>query len=155
MWQGLFPALLSGSERRKRCVSDGPASRSFQAGLLDGALLLYFVKEGLQRCCVWPMCASEDKTCGSAQWKEGRTHLSLMKEGCQEGYQEGVAAEARRTRQSWGVTDSVGETGSAERRETQPWHPQNSWGANNQRGAVTESIIYFRTLDLSLRFLGR
>lgn len=28
-------------------------------------------------------------------------------------------------------------------------------GANNQRGAVTESIIYFRTLDSSLRFLGR
>lgn len=28
-------------------------------------------------------------------------------------------------------------------------------GANNKHRTVTESIIYFRTLDLSLRFLGR
>lgn len=28
-------------------------------------------------------------------------------------------------------------------------------GAHNQHRTVTESIIYFRTLDLSLRFLGR
>lgn len=40
--------------------------------------------------------------------KDGRTHLRLMKEGCQEGYQQGAAAEARRTRQSSGVTVSAG-----------------------------------------------
>lgn len=135
-----------------------PASGSFQAGLLEEKLLLYSVRKCLQRCCVWPMCVSVDKTCGSAQWKTGRTHLGLMKEGCQEGYQQGVAAEARRTRRSWGVTDGAGGKPDQPSRETEKktkktWHPQNSW--TDQRRTVTESIIYFRTLDLSLGFLGR
>lgn len=96
--------------------------------------------------------------------------MRLMKEGCQEGYQQGVAAEARRTKQSCGVTASAGENRSAQLRETKLQYPlptPNSkkpplknpvcfnHGANNQHRTVTESIIYFRTLDLSLRFLGR
>lgn len=40
-----------------------------QQELRAGEWLLYLVREGLQHCCVWPMCASEDKTCGSPQWK--------------------------------------------------------------------------------------
>lgn len=43
--------------------------RPGQQKLLAGELLLYLVREGLQHCCVWPMCVSEDKTCGSPQWK--------------------------------------------------------------------------------------
>lgn len=77
-----------------------------------------------------------------------------MKEGCREDYRQGAAAEAGRTKQSCGVTGSVEETGSAKHGETGPWHPQNSWPQPRRR-TVTESIIYFRTLDLSLRFLGR
>lgn len=38
-----------------------------QQELRAGERLLYLVREGLQHCCVWPMCASEDKTCGSPQ----------------------------------------------------------------------------------------
>lgn len=40
---------------------------------------------------------SGDKNRGQPSVKNGGTHLRLMKEGCQEGYQQGVAAEAGRT----------------------------------------------------------
>ena len=152
VWRGLFPALLSG---RDALVTGRPAGAS-RPGLLDGAPLLYFVKEGLQRCCVWPMCASEDKTCGSAQWKEGRTRLSLMKERCQEGYQEGVLPHRP------GGRDRAEEWQTASGKPDQPSGEKHNRGTRKtagvqitSAGAVTESIIYFRTLDLSLRFLGR
>lgn len=42
-----------------------------------------FVSDGWRRCCVRPMCVSEDKNRGQPSVKDGRTHLRFMKEGCQ------------------------------------------------------------------------
>lgn len=51
--------------------------------------------------------------------------MRLMKEGCQEGYQQGVAAEARRMRQSRAVTEITGGKWISPGREKQkPKHPQ-------------------------------
>lgn len=40
------------------------------------------------------MCVSEDKTCGGPLVDDAGTHLRVMTEGCQRGYQRGAAAEA-------------------------------------------------------------
>lgn len=51
--------------------------------------------------CEANVCERRDKNGGvggGQPWvKDGGTHLRLVKEGCQEGYQQGVAAEAART----------------------------------------------------------
>lgn len=100
------------------------------------------------------MCASEDNTRGSAKRKMAGHVSRLMKEGCQEGYQQGVA---RRMRQSCGVTDRQLGGGRIIRAETDRTNKTagSNFGANNPCRTVTESIIYFGTLDTSLRFLGR
>lgn len=102
------------------------------------------------------MCASEDNTRGSAKRKMAGHVSRLMKEGCQEGYQQGVA---RRMRQSCRVTDNGGRRLDHPSRDRQNHGTSktagSNFGANNPCRTVTESIIYFGTLDTSLRFLGR
>lgn len=94
------------------------------------------------------MCVSGDKNGGQPSVKDGRTHLRLVKEGCQEGYQQGVAAEAARTRGSQ-VRGSVGEKPDEPSGKAKPRHApaeKARSAANKQhRGSVAESIIYFRT----------
>ena len=90
--------------------------------------------------------------------EDGRTHLRLMKEGCQEGYQQHVAAQASRTRQSCTLTDGVGgnRTSKAMRQKYGTIQTAGfNHGASHQCSTVTESIIYFRTLKSSLKFQGR
>ena len=68
--------------------------------------------------------------------EDGRTRLRLMKERCQAGYQQGVAAQARRTRRSSALTDSAGETGSGVQRETRDHGTHKTAGSNPRCGAV-------------------
>lgn len=117
-----LPASLSYQEREAGDVSVTAGQQEHPGRLAGGELLLYFARE-VYGAVVCGQCVRV-KIRPVAALGERRP---LMKEGCQEGYQQGVAAEARRTRQSCGVTDSVGETGSAEQRETEARQPQNSW----------------------------
>lgn len=56
------------------------------------------------------MCVTEDKTCGGPLVDDGKTHLGVMTEGCQRGYQQGAAAEAPGEKMpSGGVIGSAGE----------------------------------------------
>lgn len=74
--------------------------------------------------------------------------MRLVKEGCQEGYQQGVAAEAGRTRGSQ-VRKSVGEKLDEPSRKATPQHAPaekaHSAATKQHRGGVAGSIIYFRT----------
>lgn len=76
-----------------------------------GERCVYCAKgKGLRRCCVWPMCVSEDKTCGGPSADDGGTHLRVMTESCQRGYQRGAAADAPgETRPSRAATGRAGE----------------------------------------------
>lgn len=57
--------MLFHIERRERWVTDSwPAGASMGAFWQNAASTL--IAGGLQCCCVWPMCVSEDKTHGSS-----------------------------------------------------------------------------------------
>lgn len=149
--QGLFPCSSISERGGRNALAVAGASRV-------GESCFDTLCGSLQCCCVWPMCVSEDKTCGGAQWKTAGHIWGSWKRAVRK-------VISRVLQQRPGGRDRAQEWQSA-RGETEPRQTvqnhctrQNSWlrppSANNQCRTVTESIIYFRTLDLSLRFLGR
>lgn len=69
---------------------------------------------------------------------------------CSRGQED--KAELQSDRQCWGKSDQPSR--EKQNRGTHKTAGVNP-GASHQQRTVTESIIYFRTLDLSLGFLGR
>lgn len=117
---------------------------------------------GLQCCCVCPMCVREDNTRGSTQraprerWQdtfeahERRLSGRLSAGCCSRGLED--ETELRSDRYLSGKLDHP----SRERERTMAPTKQLALTlVQNQFRTVTKSIIYFRTLDMSLRFLGR
>lgn len=134
------------------------ASRSFQGGLAGNALLLYSVREVYSAVvwgqCVWvkitPVAAPRERWQDTFEAHERGLSGRLSAGCCSRGQED--ETELRSDRQHWGKLDHPsGERQNHGTNNTAGFNP----GANSQCRTVTESIIYFRTLDMSLRFLGR
>lgn len=129
--QGLFPALPSGErEREGRDALVTAGQQELPRGLAGGALLLYLVREVYSAVvcgqCVWvkirPVAALSERRQDTFETHERGLSGRLSAGCCSRGQEDETELRI--------VTDSRGggeETGSAKQRETEPWHPQNSW----------------------------
>lgn len=102
-----------------------------QQELRAGEWLLYLVREGLQHCCVWPMCASEDKTCGSPQWKAAGHIWGSWKRAVRKVISKVLQQRPGGWDRAEQWQTALGENGSAWRRETKTTAP--STYKNEQR----------------------